>query len=857
MIAHGRLPSLLASVTVAVSALAGAGGSGAKAGEVPIGPRAIAMGNAYTAVANDATAIFWNPAGIPQIGNEEIAATHADLFGSGVKDDYLAFVLPFSPTIAFAADWYHSGFDDGELNFGDNRLDVAWGMKLFNRLSVGLNGKYLTRNTELDQASVRQGHALGLDAGVIASPMERLRLGGSLQNLFDTKIHYADGNGSSVIYPRNLRFGASYQPIQNGLLAIDVDHRLHAGVEYQPIDLLAVRAGLESDLDGSGESPTYSTGLGVKAGIFRFDYALSVHPTLGETSHFGLALEFNFNPAEVRIEKVEAQDVYASLQKAYARDAFGTIRLRNTQKRPISAVVTVFAPELMDRPTEQEVLLRPKAVQEVPLTAVLSDKVVARGGDRRVQLAVGVNYRGHRLSRTERRSTQLVAYGPGAVQWGQGVAQAAAFVTTRDPVVAEFARAACRSNALAESDPFGNRAIGFVASIADALGALGMAYVPDPNSPFQSTSQVVGAVDTVHYPRETLAQRAGDCDDTTVLLAALVESVGIPTRLVDVPGHVFLLAGVGVHERNRLALGLDEGLYVVEDGQVWIPVETTVLGKGFAEAWRSGAEAYSSWAARGNVSTISVEEAQARYEPAVLPEPGHGPPDVDLPALAERLNRDATTVASWRSEYLAARYGSVEKRLEATPSALNEVAQVYFAAGETSDARAALERALALEPTSAMTRNNLANLDAAEGDVGGAAERYRAALAADSSDAGIWLNLGLVRYANGDSLEADKALAVGLARSGGYEAACQLLGLPYSEETTREGRPKMSAEEARQLLKSAARGVPIVRGGTAAGRMPKPASTSARKWSGRAAAARSGSDETMSIRDLLYWKGSR
>ena len=79
-------------------------------------------------------------------------------------------------------------------------------------------------------------------------------------------------------------------------------------------------------------------------------------------------------------------------------------------------------------------------------------------------------------------------------------------------------------------------------------------------------------MDTVQYPRETLAKRAGDCDDTSVLVAALLENVGVPTQFVDVPGHLFLLVGTGIHERNRLALGLPEDLSVVSGDEVWIPL---------------------------------------------------------------------------------------------------------------------------------------------------------------------------------------------------------------------------------------------------------------------------------------------
>jgi hypothetical protein len=50
--------------------------------EVPVGARALGMGGAFVSVADDATTLYWNPAGLPWIGHQEITASHADLFGS-------------------------------------------------------------------------------------------------------------------------------------------------------------------------------------------------------------------------------------------------------------------------------------------------------------------------------------------------------------------------------------------------------------------------------------------------------------------------------------------------------------------------------------------------------------------------------------------------------------------------------------------------------------------------------------------------------------------------------------------------------------------------------------------------------
>jgi hypothetical protein len=71
-------------------------------------------------------------------------------------------------------------------------------------------------------------------------------------------------------------------------------------------------------------------------------------------------------------------------------------------------------------------------------------------------------------------------------------------------------------------------------AIFDALGEYGVRYVSDPNDPLGE------GIDYVQFPDETLEIKAGDCDDLAVLYASLLESIGIETELIYVPGHVFV-----------------------------------------------------------------------------------------------------------------------------------------------------------------------------------------------------------------------------------------------------------------------------------------------------------------------------
>ncbi len=821
--------------------------------QVPLGARAIAMGGAFTSLADDGTALFWNPAGLAGIGHQEIAFSHANLFGSGINDNYASFVLPLSWQQAIAADWYHSGFQDDELNFGENRFDLSYARRLGSLLAAGVTGKLLTRGTDLDGASVRQGRGTGLDLGLLVTPSERLHFGLVAQDLLDTRLKYS-GGASSVVYPRNLRVAASYALRQGSALALDVDDRVHLGAEAKLLDQVALRGGLEKDLHDD-EAMVWAVGAGSKVGVLRVDYAYQQHPVLGGTSHYGLSMAFNFNPSQIRIEKVEARDLYLSLYKTYAREPVGTIRVRNLQDRPLNARLSVMVPGLMDAPSQQELLLRPRAVQELPLTAVFPAKVLAERGDRPVQLRVAATYQSQRLPRTERVAARGVAYGPGAIDWSAGVAQAAAFVTTRDPVVESLAREASLAAAPDGKHLLGNRNLGFAAAIFDALRVMGVTYVPDPNNPYTAMSGAPHAVDTVHYPRETLASRSGDCDDTSVLLAALLGNVGIATRFVDVPGHIFLLLDTGLHERNRVALGVAEDLTVVSDEEVWIPLETTALSKGFAEAWKIGAESYASWAARGRVALVDVTEAQGRYEPADLPGPAAAPPAWDAERLRAQLVADAGKLAGWREEYLAARFGA-ERDIEITPDGLNQVAHVFLLAGRGEECRAKLTQALAMDSASSRLHNNLAVAFADEGRYAEALDHLREATTSDRSDPGLWLNLGVVRYVAGDTLGAEAPLARGLELSGGYTQSCRLLGLTPEAGGDRLGASRLSAQEARQLLRAALRKIPV-----RSRPQPKPAPAGAPVSPTRSPAEPAGTrtgapraEEVPPLREHLYWK---
>ena len=824
--------------------------------QVPVGPRALGMGGAYSSIADDAAAMFWNPAGLSWVGHQELTASYANLFQSDLKDNYIAFVLPLAPRQAAGFDWYHSGFDDAELGFAENRFDLSYGARWRSLLSIGATAKYLTRSISLDGSTVKNGSGLGMDLGALASPVRGLRLALVAQDLFNTDLHYSDGSGDATVYPRSVRAGASYAPSRYGTVAVDVDDWLHVGIEGHPHPLLALRAGMARDRKNS-EAPTWSAGLGLKWGILRADYAYVAPPELAATSYIGLSLAFNFNPSLVKIEDVKTDDVFASLYKRYEDHPLVTMDLKNLSDQDIDATVSLFVPEIMSRPTSQQVSLRPGVLNPRRFTAVLSDRAMRLTEDRSLPLEIQVRYQSLRLDRVEKVTRKIRVYAPGAIRWDDRVAPAVAFITTRDPAIEALARRVASETRPAATGLLRNENIALAAALSAAVSVLGVRYVPDPTTPYASTAGKLTNVDTIFYPRQTLEKRAGDCDDLTVLMAALLGNVGIATQLVDVPGHIFLLFDSGVNPSRRAGLGIPERLTVVDGDRLWIPLEATALDSGFAFAWQSGADEITASQASDPTRNLYVDvaRAQAEYEPAG-PAGGELTLPVDPARLNARLGSDRVALDELQGEFVRSLRVSLGENPQGRAQEINAAAQAAFLAGQFEDVLTLLDGAGEARIAPAAAGNNRANALFAMGDLDSARIGYEAARAADPGDAGILLNLGMLGVVSGDSVASAEWLARGVAGAGGEDQAAALLGLPpggsADDELARENPKRLTPAMIRALLSRAARRVsPSPAAGTPPGGM-SPTPKGPKVVPTRIGASRAGEVESLSR--YLYWK---
>jgi tetratricopeptide (TPR) repeat protein len=333
----------------------------------------------------------------------------------------------------------------------------------------------------------------------------------------------------------------------------------------------------------------------------------------------------------------------------------------------------------------------------------------------------------------------------------------------------------------------------------------------------------------------------------------MLENVGIPTAFLDGPGHILMMFDAGVHPRNALALSVDEDLYVVRGERVWIPVETTMLGKSFLEAWEEGAGIYRRWEASSDFRVVPVEEAWAEYVPS-LPET---PPPSVTPPGAEQIDRrfasDLDSLRAWQSAFLKQKFLEPldsEVKSSIDPGKTNQLALVYALEGKLVEARAEWARLLAADPADATALNNLGNVQLLEGRADSASATYDRALALER-DPGTLLNQGLARWAQGDEAGADKSFNAALALLPDPGDAERLLGLPEPAGGQASPPRRLTSEEIRQRLRQAAGRVPKMDAQAESGSPVEPGRPTkvVSKVSGSRAA-----DPANATR-VLYWKG--
>ncbi len=254
----------------------------AQTSDFPIGARSAGMANASVAL-TDIWAVHHNQAAMVGLEQAGVAAYYENRFLlSNMNLQGATAVLPTPKAGVFGISY--SRF--GNKLFNQSRYGLAYGKKLWEFLSVGLQLSYL--NTTIAE-NYGSRHSFIAEIGLLSLVSKKLRIGFHAFNLTRTKL--ADGYDERV--PMNFRLGAQYDFSKKVKVAVEAEKDLElpavfkAGIEYFPADILAIRVGI-------GTAPFRANfGLGLRLKFLHFDIAGSVDPVLGFSPKASLAYRFN------------------------------------------------------------------------------------------------------------------------------------------------------------------------------------------------------------------------------------------------------------------------------------------------------------------------------------------------------------------------------------------------------------------------------------------------------------------------------------------------------------------------------------------------------------------------------------
>lgn len=304
--------------------------------EVGVGSRAIGMGGAFVAVANDVSALYWNPAGLCRLEQGEAVFERVEWLAD-ISFNYLGAALPFQrwgtagvflnamtiPHMKVRTVDYPDGtgeeFDASSYAFG-----LTYSFGLTDRFSLGFTGKYVSERIWHEKTST-----VAVDIGTLYhTGFGSLRIGAAISNFgpalqmdgSDLIIYYdadesIEGNNDRIMgklmtdewpLPLNMQFGLAYDLINRSrtrlTVAVDAFHpinnseSINAGCELFLLNMLYVRAGYKAiGQKDTEEGLTLGTGLRYKMfgqSNFMVDYAYADFGRLKNVNRFTIRLNF-------------------------------------------------------------------------------------------------------------------------------------------------------------------------------------------------------------------------------------------------------------------------------------------------------------------------------------------------------------------------------------------------------------------------------------------------------------------------------------------------------------------------------------------------------------------------------------
>ena len=456
-------------------------------------------------------------------------------------------------------------------------------------------------------------------------------------------LQFTPPDFSSFYYGGNL--GYSILPTQAENLSI-LSAGFEGGLSLRMGDALSVSAGGEvgwylgmyPDADG-GSNPygggnvylswDFTPGFTLSAGggyryYLGYDTAGASYTDLYQGARITLGTVFHLNTkknrSRIKIEDIQFDPVFPVFYGFYDNNAVGKVSVTNGENSSISDIKVYFnVNQYMEEPklsAEISSLKHGESV-EVELKALFTNSVMQLTESTKVSASIITEYTylGERFTSTTPYTLRI--YDRNSMMWDDD-RKAASFVNAKDSTVLLFAK-----NTAGIIREQGTNSINLNFRIAmgiyETLRLYGMNYVVDPQSSYVEAIKNSLFIDYLQFPAQTLTYRAGDCDDLSILYSSLLESVGISTAFITIPGHIYMAFSLDMSEDQAKSLFSNTEDFLFLDGNTWVPVEITMIPEGFLKSWKIGAKEWRNNTTHNSAAIYPIHEAWQTYEPVAIP----------------------------------------------------------------------------------------------------------------------------------------------------------------------------------------------------------------------------------------------
>ena len=241
---------------------------------LPVGARAMALGEVWVGEASDALSSYWNPAGLSQVKGNYLTTMHQEI-KLLVPYDYLGYLSSSGKGKAFGFNFICLDYSALGYSWQEDAYVFSYADAYSPPLSWGVNLKHI----RLRVPDTGSGRGWVADLGVLYKMGKNLKVGAMFRNAY-ALIQYA---GLKETQERHLTLGLSFKPDLSSLLVLDFSDllnrcdsnsppALHLGLERQLGESFSLRVGYLHSWGKEGEK-RFTAGVGITLEPWQIDYA--------------------------------------------------------------------------------------------------------------------------------------------------------------------------------------------------------------------------------------------------------------------------------------------------------------------------------------------------------------------------------------------------------------------------------------------------------------------------------------------------------------------------------------------------------------------------------------------------------